>query len=156
MSKRLTHIDEQGRPSMVDVGAKPMTHRVARAEGWVRMSPEALAAITTGRVKKGDVLRIAELAGIQGAKRTADLIPLCHPLPVDAVTVSVEAVDGAVRIAAEVSAHWRTGVEMEALSAVSAAAPSSADPWSRRPEAPHQQHCCCRAARPPPGSSIGD
>ena len=122
MSKRLTHIDEQGRPSMVDVGAKPMTHRVARAEGWVRMSPEALAAITTGRVKKGDVLRIAELAGIQGAKRTADLIPLCHPLPVDAVTVSVEAVDGAVRIAAEVSAHWRTGVEMEALSAVNAAA----------------------------------
>ena len=122
MSKGLTHIDDEGRPSMVDVGAKPMTHRVARAEGWVRMSPEALAAITTGRVEKGDVLRIAELAGIHGAKRTADLIPLCHPLPVDAVSVKAEARDGAVRIVAEVSAHWRTGVEMEALSAVSAAA----------------------------------
>ena len=89
MSKRLTHIDDDGRPSMVDVGSKPMTHRIARAEGWVRMSPEALMAISTGRVAKGDVLRIAELAGIQGAKRTADLIPLCHPLPVDAVTVKV-------------------------------------------------------------------
>lgn len=122
MSKRLTHIDEEGRPSMVDVGAKPMTHRIARAEGWVRMSSEALSAITSGRVKKGDVLRIAELAGIQGAKRTADLIPLCHPLPIDAVSVKVEAIDGAVRIEAEVAAHWRTGVEMEALSAVSAAA----------------------------------
>jgi cyclic pyranopterin phosphate synthase len=122
MSKTLTHIDEDGRPSMVDVGGKPMTHRVARAEGRVHMSAEALTAITSGRVEKGDVLRIAELAGIQGAKRTADLIPLCHPLPVDAVTVRVEASDGCVRIEAEVSAHWRTGVEMEALSAVSAAA----------------------------------
>jgi len=122
MSTSLTHISEDGRPSMVDVGHKPMTPRMARAEGWVRMAPEALDAITEGRVKKGDVLAIAELAGIQGAKRTADLIPLCHPLPVDAVSVSVERVGDAIRIEAQVSACWRTGVEMEALSAVSAAA----------------------------------
>ncbi len=89
MSKKLTHIDSTGRPRMVDVSAKPMTHRVARAEGWVRMSPEALEAITEGRVHKGDVTRIAELAGIQGCKRTSDLIPLCHPLPIDAVDVAV-------------------------------------------------------------------
>jgi len=107
---------------MVDVGSKPLTNRVARAEGWVRMSPEALNAITEGRVHKGDVLRIAELAGIQGAKRTSDLIPLCHPLPIDAVEVAVTSVDGAIHIAATVAAHWRTGVEMEALAAVRAAA----------------------------------
>jgi cyclic pyranopterin phosphate synthase len=122
MSKKLTHIDESGRPQMVDVSAKENTQRVARAEGFVRMSSAALVAITSGQVKKGDVTRIAEIAGIQGAKRTADLIPLCHPLPLDAVKVSVEAVDGGVRIEAVVSAFWRTGVEMEALSAVSAAA----------------------------------
>jgi len=122
MSKKLTHIDSDGRPHMVDVSAKPMTHRVARAEAWVRMSSEALDAITEGRVHKGDVTRVAELAGIQGSKRTADLIPLCHPLPIDAVDVAVTAVDGAIYITATVAAHWRTGVEMEALAAVSAAA----------------------------------
>jgi cyclic pyranopterin phosphate synthase len=122
MTKKLTHIDDAGRPHMVDVSDKPITHRVARAEAWVRMSPEALNAITEGRVDKGDVTRIAELAGIQGSKRTSDLIPLCHPLPIDAVDVAVTAVDGAIHITATVVAHWRTGVEMEALSAVSAAA----------------------------------
>ena len=122
MTKKLTHIDEAGRPHMVDVSDKPLTHRVARAEAWVRMSPEALNAISEGRVHKGDVLRIAEIAGIQGSKRTSDLIPLCHPLPIDAVDVEVTVVDGAIHIAAQVVAHWRTGVEMEALSAVSAAA----------------------------------
>jgi len=122
MTKKLTHIDEAGRPHMVDVSDKPLTHRVARAEAWVRMSAEALDAITEGRVHKGDVLRIAELAGIQGSKRTSDLIPLCHPLPIDAVDVAVTALDGAIHITATVAAHWRTGVEMEALTAVSAAA----------------------------------
>lgn len=122
MTKKLTHIDDAGRPHMVDVSDKPLTHRVARAEAWVRMSPEALNAITEGRVHKGDVTRIAELAGIQGSKRTSDLIPLCHPLPIDAVDVAVTAIDGAIHITATVAAHWRTGVEMEALAAVSAAA----------------------------------
>ena len=122
MSDRLTHIDESGRPRMVDVGEKPVTHRVAVAEAWVRMSTEAFEAIAGGQVAKGDVLAIAELAGIQGSKRTADLIPLCHPLPIDAVSVKVEAVDGSIRIRATVSAHWRTGVEMEALAAASTAA----------------------------------
>jgi cyclic pyranopterin phosphate synthase len=122
MSKKLTHIDGDGHPQMVDVSAKASTDRVARAEGWVRMSATALEAITTGRVKKGDVLSIAELAGIQGAKRTSDLIPLCHPLPLDAVSVRVTAVDGAIYVEATARAHWRTGVEMEALAAVSAAA----------------------------------
>ena len=122
MSDTLTHMDESGRPRMVDVGSKPITHRVAIAEAWVRMSDSALAVITEERVGKGDVLAIAELAGIQGSKRTADLIPLCHPLPIDAVKVLAEVIDGAVRIQATVSAHWRTGVEMEALVAAHAAA----------------------------------
>ena len=122
MSRILTHIDETGRPAMVNVGDKPITHRVATAEGWVRMSAEAFAAVTAGDVRKGDVLAVAELAGIQGSKRTADLIPLCRPLPIDSVAVRAEAVDGAIRIRATVEAHWRTGVEMEALAAVSAAA----------------------------------
>ena len=122
MSKKLTHIDDSGRPQMVDVGPKPITHRVAVAEAWVRMSAGALAAITDGRVHKGDVLRIAELAGIQGAKRTSDLIPLCHPLPLDSVEVVVTTKEASVHVQATVSAHWRTGVEMEALAAVNAAA----------------------------------
>ena len=121
--KSLTHIDEQGRPRMVNVGEKPDTDRLAVAEGRVVMSPEALSAITEQRVKKGDVLQIARLAGIQGAKRTADLIPLCHPLPIDGVEVDVEPdTDHSVRIVARVTTRWRTGVEMEALTAVSAAA----------------------------------
>ena len=122
MSKKLTHIDESGRAHMVDVGAKPITHRVAVAEAWVRMEADTFRAITEGRVHKGDVLRIAELAGIQGAKRTSDLIPLCHPLPIDAVEVVLTPMDGAIHVRATVAAHWRTGVEMEALTAVNAAA----------------------------------
>ena len=121
MSK-LTHIDDQGNARMVDVGAKPLTDRVAVAEGWVSMSSAAYQAVTDGRVAKGDVLAIAQLAGIQGAKRTSDLIPLCHPLPIDGVDVRVSAVEGRIHIVARVGAHWRTGVEMEALTAVTAAA----------------------------------
>ncbi len=118
---RFTHLDADGNPHMVDVGDKPITAREAVAEGRVLVSPEAYAAIVEGRVRKGDVLAVARLAGIQGAKRTADLVPLCHPLPIDAVEVSVEARDGAVHVRARVRAAWRTGVEMEALTAVSVA-----------------------------------
>lgn len=117
----LTHLDADGNPRMVDVGAKPDTDRMARAEGFVRLSPDALATIVQGRAKKGDVLQIARLAGIQAAKRTADLIPLCHPLPIDAVQVDVAAVDGRIRVEATVRTRWRTGVEMEALTCVTAA-----------------------------------
>lgn len=119
----LTHLDAEGRPRMVDVGAKADTERLARAEGYVVLGAAAFAAVTEGRVKKGDVLQIARLAGIQGAKRTADLIPLCHPLPLDGVTVDVEpTTDGRIRVEATARTRWRTGVEMEALTAVSAAA----------------------------------
>lgn len=119
----LTHIDEQGRPRMVDVSQKADTDRLAVAEGRVLMSPAALSAITEQRVKKGDVLQIARLAGIQGAKRASEMIPLCHPLPIDGVEVDVVVdSDHSVRVVASVRTRWRTGVEMEALTAVSAAA----------------------------------
>ena len=123
MMSKLTHIDEQGRPRMVDVSQKADTDRLAVAEGRVVMSPDALSAITEHRVEKGDVLQIARLAGIQGAKRASEMIPLCHPLPIDGVEVDVVAdSDHSVRIVASVRTRWRTGVEMEALTAVSAAA----------------------------------
>jgi len=127
MSERtdgLTHLDPEGNARMVDVGAKPDTDRRAVAEGFVHLSARALRAITDGAVEKGDVLLIAQIAGIQGAKRTAELIPLCHPLPVDSVTVHLEPQpeDQVIRIEAEVKTRWRTGVEMEALCAVNAAA----------------------------------
>jgi cyclic pyranopterin phosphate synthase len=117
----LTHIDPDGNPRMVDVSEKPDTNRVAVAEGRVTLSAEALAAITTGRVRKGDVLLVAQLAGIQAAGRAADLIPLCHPLPIDGVEVAVEPRDGAIHVQATVRTRWRTGVEMEALAAVTGA-----------------------------------
>ena len=121
MSK-LTHLDADGRPRMVDVGDKPLTDRVAVAEARVRMSEAARQAIAGGDVKKGDVLRIAELAGVQGCKRTSDLIPLCHPLPIDGVEVTAQLDAEGVVIQATVRAHWKTGVEMEALAAVTSAA----------------------------------
>ena len=117
----LTHITPEGDARMVDVADKPDTDRLAVAEGFVSLSPEALSAITEQRVKKGDVLFIAQLAGIQAAKRTADLVPLCHPLPIDGVEVTVAPDAGRVRVEASVRTRWRTGVEMEALTAVSAA-----------------------------------
>jgi cyclic pyranopterin monophosphate synthase len=107
---------------MVDVSSKEATERRACAEGRVLLSPEAMRAVTEQRVKKGDVLQIAQLAGIMGAKRTADIIPLCHPIPVDGVDVSIVPEEGCLRIVATVRSRWRTGVEMEALCAVSAAA----------------------------------
>lgn len=119
----LTHLDEQGRPRMVDVSAKDATFRVAVAHGWIRMSSAAFAAVETGSVEKGNVLLVAELAGIQAAKRTADLIPLCHPLALTSVQLTLttdEKISG-VRARAEVRLRGRTGVEMEALTAVSCA-----------------------------------
>ncbi|MFN3296255.1 cyclic pyranopterin monophosphate synthase MoaC [Caldimonas sp.] len=116
----LTHFDAQGQAHMVDVAAKDVTHRVAVAEGHIEMRPATLQAIVAGTARKGDVLGIARIAAIQGAKRTADLIPLCHPLPITRVAVDFE-VDAAacrVRCRAQVETLGRTGVEMEALTAV--------------------------------------
>jgi len=118
----LTHFDDAGRAVMVDVSAKPETARTATARGRVRMRPETLAVIAGGTAAKGDVLGTARLAGIMAAKRTADLIPLCHPLPVTAVTVDLTAGEDAVEIVGTVRTTGRTGVEMEALTAVTVAA----------------------------------
>ena len=120
----LTHIDADGRARMVDVSDKPATAREAVAAGLVRMSPETLALAVTGAGKKGEVRATAELAGVMAAKRTADLIPLCHPLALSSVKVSVEpAADGSgVTVTARVRTTGSTGVEMEALTAVSVAA----------------------------------
>lgn len=123
MNDGLTHLDEQGRARMVDVGEKAVTERVCVARGEVRMAPETLAAITEGRTPKGDVFATARIAGIQAAKRTDEWIPLAHPLPVESIEIELEA-DPAVpcvRVQATVRAHARTGVEMEALVGVSAA-----------------------------------
>ncbi len=120
---KLSHVDDTGRPRMVDVAAKPETTRIAVAEGSIRMSAEALALLAGNSNPKGDVLSTAELAGTTGAKRTAELIPLCHPVRLD--YVAVRAVTDpdlpGVRITAEAKAVGRTGVEMEALTAVSVA-----------------------------------
>lgn len=119
----LSHFDEQGASRMVDVSSKPATAREARASGLVRMAPETLALIVGRRAAKGDVFEVARLAGILAAKRTGDLIPLCHPLGIDAVELSFESVgDRTLRIEARVKVQGRTGVEMEALTAVSVAA----------------------------------
>ncbi|WP_372006735.1 cyclic pyranopterin monophosphate synthase MoaC [Tistrella mobilis] len=123
MTSGLTHFDESGAAVMVDVSAKEITERVAVAEARVRMAPETLDVVKRGDAKKGDVIAIARLAGIMGAKRTADLIPLCHPLPLQSVTLDLEADDAlpglVIRATAKVTA--RTGVEMEALTAASVA-----------------------------------
>ena len=118
-----THLDEHGRPRMVDVGEKEVTARVAVAEGHIRTSADTVRAIAAGEVPKGNVLLIAQLAGITGAKRTADLIPLCHPLPLTSVNVEVsldESLPG-VRVVATAKVDGKTGVEMEALTGVSVA-----------------------------------
>lgn len=128
-SPALTHLDEQGRAKMVDVGWKPVTDREAVARGYVQMLPETLRLIVEGQVKKGDVFTIAQLAGIMGAKRTSELIPLCHPLPLNKVDVELEADEAncRVNITATASTSGKTGVEMEALTAVSIAALSVYD-----------------------------
>lgn len=117
----LTHIDETGRAHMVDVSAKAVTAREAVAEGFVRMTPETLALALSGDAKKGDVRATAEIAGIMAAKKTSDLIPLCHPLALSKVEVRVAPGDGGLSVTARVRTTGQTGVEMEALTAVSVA-----------------------------------
>ncbi|MBC8509732.1 MAG: cyclic pyranopterin monophosphate synthase MoaC [Anaerolineales bacterium] len=122
--KKLSHIDDSGRARMVDVGNKPITERVAVAKGEVHMQPETLELIQQGALKKGDVLSVAQLAGVMAAKRTSELIPLCHPLALNQVLVDVEPDSSlpGVQITATVRTSGKTGVEMEALTAVSVAA----------------------------------
>jgi cyclic pyranopterin phosphate synthase len=123
-SKKLTHLDDSGQARMVDVGNKPDTERMAVARGEVRLQASTLALIREGLLKKGDVLGVAQIAGILGAKKTAELIPLCHPVVMNHIAVEVELADDlpGVRITATARATGKTGVEMEALTAVSVAA----------------------------------
>ncbi|NPD13665.1 cyclic pyranopterin monophosphate synthase MoaC [Xinfangfangia sp. D13-10-4-6] len=124
MSGPLSHFDARGNAHMVDVSEKPVTSRIALAEGWVLMEPATLSLVTSGGAAKGDVLGTARLAGIMGAKRTADLIPLCHPLPITKVALELtpDAAKSGIHITATVRTSGQTGVEMEALTAVSVAA----------------------------------
>jgi cyclic pyranopterin phosphate synthase len=118
---RLTHLDESGRARMVDVSDKAPSAREAVAEGFVRMSPQTLLLALSGEGRKGDVRAVAEIAGVMAAKRTSDLIPLCHPLALSKVEVRVEPADGGLAVTARVKTTGPTGVEMEALTAVSVA-----------------------------------
>ena len=120
---KLTHADDRGRAAMVDVGEKPATRRHATAEGVVRFGSEAYRLLRENRLAKGDALAVARLAGIQAAKRTADWIPLCHPIPLDHLEVEIElpGTGATATVRATASARWATGVEMEALTAVTAA-----------------------------------
>ena len=124
MTERLTHLDAEGTARMVDVGAKPVTRRRAVARATVRMRPETAAVVEAGDAPKGDVLGVARIAGIQAAKRTGELIPLCHPLGLDHVDVEavVDAAAGTVTLIAEAGLEARTGVEMEAMTAAAVAA----------------------------------
>ena len=118
---RLSHLDETGAAHMVDVGAKAETHREATAECFVRMAPETVRAIREATLAKGDALGVARVAGIMAAKRTPELIPLCHPLPVTGIEVELEVSDDGVRVEASARVTARTGVEMEALTAAAVA-----------------------------------
>lgn len=118
---KLTHIDIKGRAAMVDITGKAVTERRAVSEGFVYMSAETLSLALSGDSKKGGVIPVSELAGIMGAKQTSTLIPLCHPLPLSQVSVSIEPVEGGLRVEATVKTTGKTGVEMEALTAVSTA-----------------------------------
>src|SRR5499426_1170659 len=120
--RRLSHVDERGRVQMVDVGAKPVTEREAIARGSIRMSREALRIVRSGKIKKGDPLQAARVAGIMAAKQTAALIPLCHPLPLTSVHVDLTSTSRGYDIEARVRTTAQTGVEMEALTAVAVAA----------------------------------
>jgi cyclic pyranopterin phosphate synthase len=120
--QRLTHVDDRGEARMVDVADKQVTHRRAVAGAVVRMKPSTLAMIVEGRAPKGDVFAVARVAGIMAAKRTSDLVPLCHPLSLTHATVELEPLDGAVRVTATVETDGKTGVEMEALTAAAVAA----------------------------------
>ncbi len=118
----LTHFNDQGRAHMVDVSAKAQTHRVARAAATVRMAPETMQKIKAGRIGKGDVLAVAQVAGIMAAKKNSDLIPMCHPLLLTKVNITFHTEETALHIQSEVRCTGETGVEMEALTAVSVAA----------------------------------
>ncbi|HXV61606.1 MAG TPA: cyclic pyranopterin monophosphate synthase MoaC [Vicinamibacteria bacterium] len=120
--RRLSHVKASGAPQMVDVSRKPSTDRVAVAAGRIRISEEAMRVVRTGGTAKGNVVETARLAGILAAKRTASLIPLCHPLSLDHIDVTIEECPGGLRIEARIRSRGRTGVEMEALTAVSVAA----------------------------------
>ena len=120
-AKKLTHIDAKGRARMVDVGPKKTTARTARARGFLRLSPATIALVKAGRTAKGDVLTTAQLAGIMAAKRTSELIPLTHPLPLTHVSVDLTVEDDGIAIEATASTAAQTGVEMEALTAVTVA-----------------------------------
>jgi len=119
---RLTHLDARGRAQMVDVGAKPVTERIAVASATLRMRPATLRLIQAGRIGKGEVLAVARIAGVMAAKRTSELIPLCHPLAIEVAAIDFTPQRGALRIDATVKVSGKTGVEMEALTAVSIAA----------------------------------
>ena len=121
---KLSHLDEQGRARMVDVGHKPVTERLAVARGEVHMQPETLALVREGALKKGDLVAVAEIAGVMAAKKTSELIPLCHPLPLNQVAVELDFDDTlpGIAITARARTSGKTGVEMEALMAVSVAA----------------------------------
>jgi len=120
-ASKLTHLDETGRARMVDVSDKAVTTREAVAEGFVRMAPATLALALSGDGKKGDVRAVAEIAGVMAAKKTSDLIPMCHPLPIAKAEVRVEPGEGGLAVTARVKTTGQTGVEMEALTAVSVA-----------------------------------
>lgn len=117
----LTHVDAEGRARMVDVSAKPSQHRVAKARGFITLEKSTALLIEENRIKKGNVLAVAEIAGVQAAKRTSELIPLCHPLQLTNVNVKAELEEGGVSVTGAVSCIGQTGVEMEALCAVSVA-----------------------------------
>ncbi len=122
MNSRLSHLDESGRAHMVDISDKPLTARRAVAVGRVRIGSELAKAVGDNQLAKGDLLQIARLAGIQAAKRTDELIPLCHSLPLDSIDVQASLGDGCIELRAEACTTWKTGVEMEALTAVTVAA----------------------------------
>lgn len=122
MNDRLSHLDESGKAHMVDIGDKPLTVRRAVATGRVLISQKLAKAIADNQLAKGDLLQIARLAGIQAAKRTDELIPLCHSLPLDSMDVQASLGDGCIELRAEARTTWKTGVEMEALTAVTVAA----------------------------------
>jgi cyclic pyranopterin monophosphate synthase len=119
--KKFSHTDEKGKANMVDVGSKPMQGRTAVASGFIRLQPETVALVRDNQMKKGDVLTIAEIAGIQAAKRTSDLIPLCHPLQITKAEVKAKLTEEGVEVTATLKCIGQTGIEMEALTGVSVA-----------------------------------
>ena len=119
--RQLSHVDDGGRPTMVDVGGKPISKRMAEASGFIKLNKEVLELVCENRVKKGNVLATSEIAGIMAGKKTADLIPLCHNLNITNIALKAEVLEGGIKVAAEVACDERTGVEMEALTAVSVA-----------------------------------